>query len=73
MRLKMATYIRFVTCFRDVAAVLEQSREYRISKLDITKRTTFNDDHYILCIAVCTCYRVHPLYMVDFIHLYNFN
>ena len=35
MRLKTATYIRFVTCFRDIAAVLEQSLEYRLSKLDI--------------------------------------
>ena len=42
-------------------------------KLDITKRTSFNDDHYILCTLVCTCYHVHPLYMVDFIHLDNFN
>jgi len=71
--MKTATYIRFVTCFRDVDAILEQSREYRLSKLDTTKCTTFNDDHYILCIVVCTCYHVHPLYMVDFIHLDNFN
>ena len=42
-------------------------------KLDIMKRTSFNDDHYILCTLVCTCYHVHPLYMVDFIHLDNFN
>ena len=33
MRLKTATYIRFVTCFRDVAAVLQQSRESRLSNL----------------------------------------
>jgi len=69
MRLKTATYIRFVTCFRDIATVLQQSLEYRLSKLDIMKRTTSNDDHYILCIVVCTCNHVHPLYMVDFIKL----
>ena len=37
--IRKATWRRFVTCFHDVAAVLEYSREYRLSKLDITERT----------------------------------
>jgi len=32
LRLKKATIKRLVTCFRDVATVLEHSREYRLLK-----------------------------------------
>jgi len=40
--LKTATQRRFVNCFRDVAAVLEHSLEYRLSQPDITERTMRN-------------------------------
>jgi len=39
LRLKKTTLKRLVTCFRDVAMVLEHSLEYRLSKLDITEHT----------------------------------
>jgi len=48
-----------------VAAVLNHSQKYRLSKFDITERTmqTLNDDQVILCIVVCTCYSYLPLYV----------